>query len=207
MGNPRRFVPLTLACLFVTSAACAQQSLRPVADASKRLEFSGFSVLPPQGDHWFVLGESRVSVTFGKVDPAKRVSGPAHSFLVVVDTAEIAKSDTTEDFQKVVDEFFLTLTDDRHRLLASKVNPTKTYGTDCVDYDASQEERDNPRALGAVFLITAHGFFCRHPFSPDRIVHVYYSERYVQGQDSFLDEALRRETNEFLQNVSLTPVK
>ena len=99
----------------------------------------------------------------------------------------------------------------RFRVVNSNVvldNATgNAMGTDCVRYEFVEEERGNPITPETVFILTAHGFQCRHPSSPRVVINAGCSERYPQGEQSIWDESLKQECESFLRGVVLKPFR
>jgi hypothetical protein len=95
----------------------------------------------------------------------------------------------------------------RFRILEYKQALDRSLGVDCVRPDVVYEERDNPRAPGSVLVISVHGFMCRHPHVPTLGIILFYSERFVEGEQSLLTETLKQEAEAFLRSVVFKPVQ
>lgn len=91
--------------------------------------------------------------------------------------------------------------------IESNVRPDTSMGTECVQVDAVQEERNNPRFPDAVLVLVSHAVDCLHPRSPGYVVSVSYSERYPKGQQRFSAKTLRAEGEPFIRSATLTLVR
>ncbi len=198
------FEVLVLGC---TDQAPSGQTINP----AERLEFDGFSVLPPQGKNWKLGKSPGYGVVFTKRLFEKPRSPEIHSLHVAVARHDFNRRElkTPQDLLSFVKRAFRA--EPRFRVVNSNVvlddAMSNVMDTDCVRYDMMQEERDNPVAPGAVLIVTAHGFECRHPSSPKVVIGAWCSERYPQGEQSLLDETLQQECESFLQNVLLKPLR
>ena len=212
MKTKAKYVAVVLGVML---AGCASRSaIRPVTDSTTRLQYYGFSVLPPPGSHWYFSGEGKYGVGFGKGDPEKykERSDLTHTFVVAVSNLEyfdekgVWEVDSPEKLEEAADNLLQAQSRGRFRLIESELISYRTQGTDCVRFQAVYEEQRNPSAPGVVLIINDQGFYCRHPDSAKRMVHAIRSERFVQGEKTFLDESLQREVEEFFESVEFTPL-
>ncbi len=203
-------IKCTVILAAIAVAGCATQ-LRPVADSKKRLQFIGFSVLPPEGSNWYFVVENQYGVRFGKVDQNKYKSGTklTHTFFALSFSDMVAvgvKIDTPERLLQFSEAFLREKNDTgRFRTLVLELTAYRTQETDCVQIDQVVEERDNPLLPGSILTITANGFICRNTYSPDWFIHAYYSERYIPGKKVDSGKSFERESEIFLKTVVLTP--
>ena len=190
---------------------CATQAPQwHIINPTERLGFDGFSVLPPQGNNWY-LGKSP---NYGVVFMKRLFEAPRrpemHTFYAAVNRHDLKGKElkSPQDLLSYVESTFRV--EPRFRVVNSKVvlddGMGNTVGTDCARYDFVQEERGNPIAPEAVLILKAHGFQCRHPSSPTVVINAGCSERYPQGEQSLLDESLKQECESFLRNVLLKPL-
>lgn len=204
------YVVLLLGIVLV--ACVSQTAIRPVTDTSTRLQYYGFSVLPPQGGYWYFGGEGEYGVNFGMGDPEKykERSDLTHTLILEVSNLEYADEkgvwnvNSPETLRQATENFLEAQSRGRFRLTSSALNPYRTQGTDCVRFNAVYEEHDNPRAPGTVLIVNDQGFMCRHPNSNQRIVHAISSERYKQGEKPFLDGELRQNVDQFFESIIFT---
>lgn len=210
MKSKAAFIVLIQAIIL---AACANQpAIRPVTDTSTRLQYYGFSTLPPQGGYWYFGGEGKYGVNFGMGDPDKykERSNLIHTLILEVSNLEyedekgVWNVDSPEALRQATEDLLQAQSRGRFHLSKSELNPYRTQGTDCVRYNAVFEERDNPRAPGVVLIVNDRGFMCRHPDSDQRIVYAICSERYKQGEKPFQDEELRLNIDQFFDSIIFT---
>jgi len=193
----------------ITVVGCASQP-RPVTDSTTRLQFVGFSVLPPQGNNWYFNMEGQYVVSFGKFDRGKYKPGtkPTHTLIVTAFSGQLTpenKIDTPERLYAFSEAFLHRKGPTRFDSQEIELTPYRTQETDCVQYDHVVEERDNPKVAGAILTITAHGFICRNSYSPDWLISAFYSERYIPGEKIDVGPSFKREGQSFLKNIVFTP--
>ena len=202
-------------------AACAAASSRTwpgsqpvrITDPTRRIQFRGFSVLPPTGPGWFAMPPV-------PADPA-----PIYlvaRFAKVVDHADTPDVHTTEaevhiwdvgwrlfagadDFLQFEKEQAERLADSyvdgRHRVLAKSTMLDTILGAQCVKYEFGVENIV-PDAPGKSVTLEVRGYRCLHPRWPQYLIDVSYSERYVAGEHAFhLDSS---EVAPFLKSLSFT---
>jgi|APFre7841882724_1041349.scaffolds.fasta_scaffold38527_2 hypothetical protein len=190
-------------------SGCAPPIQR-VSDSATPVVAKGFSVLPPKGDYWFQMGGSDTyRVVFGKTTPDELKQKKT-----LILTAEILHATKKHDIStpeglKAEVDTYLTLKVPRHTLKSFKSDHYRDerLRTDCVRSEAINEERDNPNYPGIVFLITGSIVTCRHPFSPDTVVVVGYSDRRPVDTTSILDEVVRKEVEWSVNSLELFPVR
>ena len=205
----RGSIPM-LVCLFsMVVVGCVAPRFIPVADVTQRLDFHGFSILPPQGKDWYVVEKDPRAVAFRKklMERPRQPEDLNHTFAALAGAVDLKQPtfDSPTELREFVERSLQG--EGRFSLIESRVVLDGSLGFDCMRYDAIQEERGNPRAAGFVLVITMHGLFCPHPYAPGLIVHVHYSERRVQGDRALFDEALRREVEPFLRSVVFTRLR
>ena len=214
---------------------CNRLGMTPVTNADQRLDFHGFSILPPKGEHWCIFNRDSHLIAFGKnlfggklwrkpPRPAER----AHSFVAVAAAVEVkdAKVESFAELQAFVERWLRrggvmrrvgskwvldsTPLNPRFTLVESKVVIDRSLGADCVRTDVVIEERDNPRVPQFVLVLKEpHNFLCLHPYSMGLLIFISYSERYVRGAEPrpLLADALKHEVEPFLRSVVFTQVR
>ncbi len=168
-----------------------------------------FSILPPQGPNWFIGRQSAYEVWFMK----KLLNTPwgradvLHTFIVSAEVSPLPGIDL--ESPTGVQQFLYRVlgSPPKFRVQESQTVSDSSFGPGCTRYDSLVEERNNPRAPGAVLMISAHGFICPHPHVPSVAVHLAYSERYIQGMLSWLTEVLTQEAETSLRSVVFKPVQ
>lgn len=230
---------LTTGCAAVLSTPvmfdCRQLGMTPVTDTAQRLEFPspGFSVLPPQGEHWCIQQSQPSGIAFVKsplfgklLDRRPQETEVAHTFVAMARevSVEEAAVESPADLQAFVERWLRggagvrlggpTMVLDttplaRFKLARSKVLLDNSLQASCVRWDAVIEERDNPMVSGSVLIqTTRNNFLCWHPHSRERVfILIGYSERHVQGEQAQppLVEMLKREVEPFLQSLRFVP--
>lgn len=164
-------------------------------------------MLPPQGKDWYFEDfNSQYITSFGKLFPEKGDRYHTFAATVMVMKPEAKKVNSSAEFPKAIEQLLVgSMTSGRSRLINVNVGPYGPAGSYCSGYNLVQEEKDNPSARGVILEITAHGFWCLDA-SSKFMIHAFYSERKAQGSQSFLDDALKQEGEEFLKNVVFTPL-
>jgi hypothetical protein len=189
-------------------------------DAAQRLAVDGFSVRPPVESHWCRVPSIPSEVVFVSnefVDRyLERPPGLAdwnHTFAVVarrllVDQMRVRDEASLAGFTRrwlargqaatfAGGQWYADLSPvGRFVLIDARVTVAPRAGADCVRYEASFEEIDNPARPGWVLTLRGVGLLCRDPRQPGVLVGVEFSERHRSGHQrpelraQFLREAL-----------------
>ncbi len=190
MFNPRGGVVLLVALLL--AAGCGGgRGLSPV-ERGKRTQLDGFSVVPPQGDRWYVaptLPQSevwRAVAGFVKQTP-QDTSGAAVWATVAVANLDTAFENRDQLLQAAVRSRQTELQTGRFRLLEFRTSPGPLPA--CRRYDAVAEDRGVTQFPGVVFVLSLHHAICLHPNSPTLGINLAYNERRRQGQPATALEA------------------
>lgn len=240
MSVSSRWALLLLCGIAVTACAappvrpvmvdCRTLRLTPVTDSAQRLTFHshGFSILPPQGEHWCISRADSNGIAFGKnlfggklLERPPRLNEMTHTFvaMAMAVTVEETKIETAADLQAFAERWDggfrmvgskIVLNSSpvpRFKVIDSKVTLAPRIGSfDCVRWEGVREERDNPQRRGFVLILTEYTWLCRHPHSSG-LVLIGYSERHLQGDvlDSPLVETLKQEVEPFVGSLLVTP--
>jgi hypothetical protein len=218
------FEPITVNCDTLRSTA--------VTNLDQRLEIGvqGFSVLPPQGEHWCY--RSMVSgVSFFKVHKSENgfERPPSHAELAALHMfGAIAMSlggfgkfgtkiQTPDELKTLVDRLIsehlfsqilggVLSAEHRFQLLESNVAINSSLEAICVRFATRVEERGSSQAPGLVFVLNLSGnVACRHPDAPAiGLIWAGFFERYVQGDQPAAD-TLRGETEPFVRSLQFMP--
>lgn len=78
-------------------------------------------------------------------------------------------------------------------------------GTDCINFNFTTKESNNLNFPGEVFVLTSHGFNCRHPSSSKVIIEAFCTERYLEDSQS-VSETIKDECTAFLHDVQFKPL-
>lgn len=203
----------TLACrrwlvgLSLLAAACSSgPELTPVPQSGQRMQFDGFSVLPPQGDRWYVAPTvPKDEMWRGVAGFVKQGSNDTPGAAIWA-TAAVANIDTPfpsreQLLQQLLRAREAELRGGRFRLLEFRSAPGPVPG--CQRYDAVAEDRGVPEFPNEVFVLSLHHALCLHPNAPTLAVNVAYSERRRQGQAA---TPLEREGEPFLASLQFAPM-
>jgi len=204
------FTPRTLDC----------GRLTPVPNPSGRMELAaiGVSILPPQADRWCMSPMAGNAFTFtthplmGKyLETLPTQAETAHTFGILVMSGPVpkdAKLDTPEDLLAFAQRMMLG-DPGRFRIVQSHVVQDPSLGADCIRFDSILEERDNPRAGGAVFqLVIRANYLCRHPYARSPMLVLWgATERYIQGtvRTPALVDTLKAEWEPSVRSVQFLP--
>lgn len=216
MRTPRILILVCLAAIVAVSCTVGP-TLTPIIDPMQRLQFRGFSILPPRGDNWFMdaspvnPGDPNwtwdvVFVKYLKV-PATR---PAELKSVVASVRTRSLGDVkfesrTELLQQLARELLEVFQRvPQSRLLKSKASLEKCLGWDCVRYEAIQEDYSSRLFPGSVFILNVLGFLYLHPDSTAHIVALEYSQRYLKGE---MPARLEAEVEPFLKSLAFGPLR
>lgn len=207
MITSQRAVQVTLAAIVSLLAGCGTtRGLTPVTDLAQRIEFDGFSILPPRPNGWFRLEQPP------QVDPnmtveayfikrvTEEVSSPTelHRLTAVVRTLNLrdVRIESPIDFLKGVAGGF-----------SGKSFLDKCFGWDCVRYKSTNEDHSNPQHPGHVFVISKQGYVVFHPESSRLVINVEYRQYYARGVQPLSEEAMEREVDPFQESLQFTPVR
>ena len=199
---------VVLLLIFLASPVfAATPRLVPVADPTQRLEFEGFSILPPQTKGW-VLVEPPIQVEpnlTARVYFIKSLTGEGassgselHRLTAVVRTfnVEAAKTGTPTEILKSMGTG-----------MSGEVALGKCFGRDCLRYQSTTELRDNPTYPGRVFLLNKTGYFVLHPESTAFVINVEYRQYHSRGAKPLSQAALEAEVEPFQTSLQFTAVR
>lgn len=213
--NPGSYLTLVL-CGAAGIAGCASSSdfrqLTPSV-ALAPVEANGFSVMPPKGPSWFYEAGGD-GVQFGRElasEPAPDPSAElAQTGLVVVGfmPRSMMTVASTADLQREATRWIKEMSlEPRERLVDFKVAPYTAQGTGCVRFEETVEDPSHPHARGVILITSSAGFFCRHPYAPDRVIQGGYSERRFGGLSPLPGETFKSEAEAVLKGVIFKPLK
>ncbi len=185
----------------ITQPQVGESIINPV----KRLQFNGFSVLPPQEENW-VSGRTPFPdmIVFKKKLPGVPELQELHSYLTVASRTsldrEIRSSQDLLSYVnskwKLMETRFQTVT---FNAFLDEVR-SNNMNASCVQYDIATKEFNNPNFPEIIFNLTVYGFECRHPSFPRVVIGADCTERYPEGYQS-VAKTLENECEVFLNNV------
>ena len=194
------------ACFLVTAlvTACATyQGMVPVTDSATRLDYPGYSVLPPQGDNWFLRKWHEGSAVF-----IKKVGPNAHTFSTAVMAVRIpTTSDSPEQFKESVRKSKQILDPKRYSILNFDVSLDPKFGAYCVKYYMMTRDRaaQVSRADTAFMFLEITGYTFVHPDSSNFVLDVNYSERYKMKGGS--DPEAKKIGEKFINGLKIRSLK
>ena len=123
-----------LVCLSsILAVSCAVPGLTPVTNPAQRLEFHGFSILPPQGNNWHFIKKDSHGVNFGKklVERPTRPAERGHTFIAVARADYVKKTEikTPWNLRQFVELNLIWGWTDRFKLVESKVVSISSLGS------------------------------------------------------------------------------
>ncbi|MEE9550933.1 MAG: hypothetical protein V3W08_11120 [Candidatus Binatia bacterium] len=187
-------------------------SYTPVTDPTQRLEFQGFSILPPRGENWLISRSPSIPpdpswtspVTFNKAFRDSKT----HTFYAAVMTTSLGNvtiESRTELLQHMARVWSVGKRGEPQSTpLHTKVAFGKYLGRDCVRYESIKEDRSSRVHPGSVFIMITKGFIFLHPDSSTFLLRLEYSERYLLGELSF---SLEAEVEPFFRSLVFTPIR
>lgn len=195
------FLLATLAWTFLTIHAMAASVPTAVTDSGTRLEFRGYSVLPPPGNDWFVFEQDRGHILFFKKLESEFVT---HTFGALVATSPVSVRFKNPDeflaYAKKEDE--RDSSSKRHRVLLSEATSDDGIGSRyCVRYFKKAEDHGVSIPGVPYLMMEIYGYVCLHPELPGLLININYSERYKPDEGS---PALRAEGEKFIKSFKFT---
>lgn len=187
----RTWILLFWVSVIAISCAPAGPRLVSTTDPTQRLEFQGFSILPPKGKNWKIRDRGPDRVMFQKilVDSPTRT----HRILASVGTSSVRLNVPLKDRREVLQhlereargevEKNIKATEEMRKLLPAtvfKVSLDDSLGFECLRQDVTIPEADAPR--GPILVQTMRLFLCPHPDKPDYVITLGYSQRFSQGE-------------------------
>ena len=203
---------LGLASIFLLLGCASTPDLTPIEDYEKRLEFNGFSVLPPGGADWSSANVNTLSddrnptVSFVKKDGDLTfyADGKIMDFNDGIDPRDEEELQDPEKLMKAVKGTKLFQEGPRQTNMVSTFGVDESLGTPCVRFDLNAEDTQVPGRPGETFKLDSHGYYCHHPISENVILHILYSRR-APKSESYI--AGKEEGERFLQSVKFTAFK
>lgn len=190
------------ASLVLVSAAAVAQRRTPITDPTQRLEFEGFSILPPSGKDWFIVEPRTVPDPSAKGALFGKVVGKMHSLYASANLYAPIATLTLEDVQSSVLEE--AESNPRFKPLKAKASRHKCLGYDCVGIDLLFEDHAPRDAPGSVLMLSRQGFIVPHPGARGFYIWVEYSQRFPPGTKPYPLEA---ELESFLKSLAFTPIR
>jgi len=201
MARIQTWIIVFLASLVLVGGALGQRPT-PITDPTQRLEFQGFSILPPSGRDWFIVVPQTVPDPSAGAAVFFKVVGKMHSLYASVKIYAPIATQTLEDLESFVLEE--AKSDPRFKPLKTKASLDKCLGYDCIRYDLSFEDHAPRDVPGSILMLTRQGFIVHHPGDPGFYIWVEYSQRFPPGTDPY---PLETELEPFLKSLVFTPIR
>jgi len=189
----------------LTTACVSSAALSPIEDPTKRLEFAGFSILPPRGPQWLSGSvetlpnvENRVvyrAVFFRLPADAGARAGAGSprivALVLVRDLGELRFRSPSEFAESM--KTLGARSRQRHRVLTSRASLVSRADATCATYGYEVED--------AGIILMVQGIRCLHPQWPNYAIDLSYNQRYPAGGEPI---ALDAEVEPFLGSLVFT---
>lgn len=181
--------------------------LIPVTDPTQRLEFGGFSILPPRGEDWFIAPPAlRRQQGADMIASFLKLATPPSKTHTVAATVRggrvpISAGSRAELLRKIAQDY--SKETNRNRPVSVNISPDKTLAPDCVRYDVTAEDHGVPGYPDSVYIMDMHGFICLHSDYPDVAIDIQYSQRRLQEEPPLFIDA---EGEPFLKSLRFKTV-
>lgn len=218
----RRIAMLILICVAAVPACVAGgQDLQPISDRTRRIEIPGVSILPPQGEGWFLFPVSpreaipantliRFSKRLRDAPPTRAEDARLVLAGVAVDDSGNATSPTPAEFlqaftggdsKKLIGEMMTK----RQRLIGFEAALDDSLGAICVRYSQLTEITGQfPAFPNLVAITSTRGLYCSHPRWPQYHIDLTYQQIYAKDQEAL---SLDVESDAFLKSLIFTSVQ
>lgn len=161
---------LVLSTLLLSACATTQIIQEPVTDLGKRHQFENFSVLPPQGDNWFLVyskeQSGQVMLAFGKElkpgTPLGIKSFQPHTVRADIAAQDVGDKDvgSPHKFLDMIKQSEQANTSNRFVVLDEKYSPYKKVGEYCVLVEKHTEDHNVPSDPSNVYQFRYTSLFC-----------------------------------------------
>jgi len=176
----------------------------PVSLPARRLEFPGFSILPPQGKGWKVSSAQEALNSAGFFDVLfSKAIGPAefvHAYAVGHHTATGFAS-RAQILGSAVDAFI------RPGSQSLKTFKDTLGGSSCIRWEKLREPGTTSpvaqRMQKDTLVLRQRGYLCSHPDAPAYVVEAGYFETVPKGTRKWL---IPEEGDSFIKGLTLTPL-
>ena len=196
-------LPILATALLVAGCATTIPQL-PITDPDERIQFNGFSLLPPKGTGWKWIGRKGqdksafFNTTFSKADGDRTYFAMA----ALLDTE--GKESSPDELLSEVKNYEMFKEGPRQTNIKSTFKIVHTLGHPCVRYDFTAEDHNVPYNPNTIYKLDGHGFFCTHPKANGVVTIITYSRRSPKNA-SYVGAA--EEGERFLESVQFTEVK
>jgi hypothetical protein len=161
--------------------------------------WNGLQFLPPQNGNWFV-NKNDTPPRFVKSDSL------THTYVARVYYATAPKfKNVNELAESTRPQWQLNADSERFDVDKYEVIPDNKFGDFSVRHFKRYKDKGAPNKIGTPYLILEeYGYAFIHPYNPDLMVVVFYSERFTSGEQT---KASIIEREQFINNVKITPYR
>ena len=189
---PKVAIVLSLSTLLLYACATSQIIKESVTDLGKRYQYESFSILPPQGDNWFLVYSKEqsgmVMLAFGKElkpgAPLGIKSFQPHTVRadVVAQSMGDGDLDSPQKFFDMIKQSEQANTSNRFVVLDEKYSPYKKVGEYCVIVEKYTEDHNVPSDPNIFYQFRYISLFC-YDRSTQMMVKVSCSQRAPDKKD------------------------
>lgn len=197
---------LSAAVSLAVLGCAATPALIAVTNTAQRLDFTGASVQPPQGDNWYTA--SRLRGPPGALAAFYKKRGewdPEHSAIATLRLVALGdqRFETADELGQFMDRTFRAdhARSTRFQLIASTFAVDASFDAVCVRLHQLQEDRGVPGRIGQRFIVDAHAIRCVHPESSGHLVEIAFSERRRAGLASWWESGLAAEVEPYFRSL------
>ena len=183
---------LSLSTLLLSACTTTQIIQEPVTDPGKRHQFENFSVLPPQGDNWFLIFSKEQSgqamLMFGKeVKPGTPLgikSFQPHTVRAGITARRVGDEDvgSPQKFLDMIKQSEQANTSKRFVVLEEEYSPYKKIGEYCVLVETHTEDHNVPSDPGNVYQFRVTSLYC-YDRNAQMMIKVSCSQRALDNKD------------------------
>lgn len=208
--------------LFLVGLIAAGCAVGPTAtlvtNPDERLQFPGFSILPPKGENWFMVGPGAYEnwafpITFAK-RLREKIERPAEAEMnfarvKTLNFGNVTFRNPAEILRYLAHDIVAQDLESQNRAnpglgiknFQVKASVEKYLGRDCVTYELSYEVHNWRPFPGFVFIMDGKGLLFLHPDSPTFVIGLEYYQRYLRGEKPYRVEP---EVEPFLKSLVFT---
>lgn len=208
----------------------------PVKDRESPEFKKYFSILPPKGGNWCIDKSTSVAIVYstgsmmGKlINTVPKREDFSHTVFVFAVPLEFKETDvsTLGSIDKALEKWaqgkektqikddaswYVELTDSqrdkRFKLVRFESHADSKFKNNCIRWESSQEERDNPKFPGSLMKLNNAGLLCKHPSSENKLIHLYFTERYLaEREDLQYSNRVRQEAERTFQSFEFADIK
>ena len=190
---PKVAIIFSLSTLLLYACATSQIIQEPVTDLGKRHQFESFSVLPPQGDNWFLIFSKEQSgkalLMFGKEVkpgiPLGTKSFQPHTIRAGLTATQYTGNEdvgSPQHYLDMIKQSEQANTSKRFVVLEEEYSPYKKIGEYCVLVETHTEDHNVASDPGNVYQFRVTSLYC-YDRNTQMMVEVSCSQRALDKKD------------------------